>query len=480
MQNLFAKRPALAIFGISLALYLCGAWILPLSDRDEPRFSEATREMLQRGDGIVPWFNGDYRFDKPPLIYWAQMPCYELLGENEFAARLPSALFAAGTAVLVFFWTCRLAKPATAFSAGIIFATALQVIIHAHLAVADMPMVFFTAAATWSGWEWSRPDANHRGRWWWFLFVSLALGFLAKGPVAWLPALGLLLFRIFRPRDFHFSWLSFVGGLLLMLGIVGIWGIPALIVTHGEFLYVGIGKHVIYRSFDAMEGHGAGGWKWLLLLPLYFATFFFSFFPWAFCVPKALWNWWPMRCTDVCGLYLLVQASLVFLVFSLVTTKLIHYTMPAFPAIAVWLAREIERGAMGRVKVAKWAGIMAVLAVVVTIPGFLALKPEFPSAQLFEEAKPLLKPEMKFAALDYTEPSLVWKFRGVLTNYMETVDARQAADFLQQTNPFVLVAPTDFCRTNSALLTTNMIAVQTKGINLANGKIVDLTAIVNR
>ena len=480
MQKLFTRWPALAIFAISLALYLSGTWILPLVDRDEPRFSEAAREMLQRGDWIVPWFNNQHRFDKPPLIYWAQMPCYRLFGENEFSARLPSALFAAGTAVLIFFWARRLARPPAAFSAALIFATSLQILIHARLAVADMPMIFFSAAAMWSGWEWSRPDAAHSRRWWWIFYVSLALGFLAKGPVAWLPIGGLLLCRAFRPREFNFSWLSFALGILLMLGIVAIWGIPALVVTHGDYLKVGIGHHVIFRSFDVMDNHGARGWfGWLLSTPFYFVAFFFSFFPWAFRVPTALRNWWPVRGTDTGGLYLLVQAGLIFLIFSLVRTKLPHYTLPAFPAIAIWLAREAERGAIAGLKVVKWAAVMAIFTIAVTIPGFLAARTEFVSHQLFEKARPFLKPDMKFATLEYTEPSLVWDFRGVVTNYMETLNANQATDFLRQKNPFVLVVPTSFYRTNSALLTTNMAAVQTRGINVANGKKVDVTAIVN-
>jgi hypothetical protein len=344
-----------------------------------------------------------------------------------------------------------------------------------------MPMVFFSAAAMWGGWEWSRPDAVHRWRWWWIFFASLALGFLAKGPVAWLPVGGLLLSRAFRPREFIFSWPSFASGILLMLGIVAVWGVPAMVATHGEFLKVGIGHHVIFRSFGVMDGHGAGGWLgWLLSVPFYYVLlFFFSFFPWAFRVPTALRNWWPARGTDTGGLYLLTQAGLVFLVFSLVRTKLPHYTLPAFPAIAIWLAREAGRGAIPGLKVAKWAAVMAVFTIVVTIPGFLEVRPEMVSRQLFEKATPFLKPEMKFAAVEFTEPSLVWNFRGVVTNYMENLNANQAVDFLEQTNPFVLIAPTGFYEANLTLVTTNMTVVQTRGINVVNGRKLDLTAIVN-
>ena len=454
-----AARPALAIFGCSLLLFCSGTWILPLTDRDEPRFAEASREMLQHGDYIVPHFNGDYRFDKPPLIYWAQAACYKLLGENAFAARLPSALFAVGTSLLIFFWARRFAKPQTAIAAAIIFTTSLQMLANAHLATADMPMIFFTATAAWSGWELTRPDAARK--WFWIFHISLALGFLAKGPVAWLPIGGLLLGKWLRPKEFNFSIPRFALGMVLTLAIIAVWGIPALLATNGEFFTVGIGHHVIFRSFGVMEGHGGNGWlQYILLLPFFFVTFFFSFFPWAFRVPKALWNWWPSRASDTFGWYLLVQAALVFLVFTLVRTKLTHYTLPAFPFIAIWLARVIPD-----LKIFKWAAAMAVSIFVLTIAGFLAVKPEFVSYQIFEKAEPYLKPETKFAVVEYDEPSLVWQFRGIVTNYLQTLDSNQAAGFFRENNSCVLIVPTDFYKTNLTIFGTNTIAVQARGIN---------------
>src|SRR5215469_7945441 len=180
-----STKPFRIILLLSLILMLSGNWLLPLMDRDEPRFAEASREMLQRNDLVIPWFNGQYRFDKPPLIYWCQMGCYRFFGENTFSARLPSVLFATATALLLLAWGRRLGDENTAFCAAIIFVTCLQVLIHARLAVADMPMVFFATAAVWSGWEMTRPNGGQSAMWWWFFFVSLALGFLAKGPIAW-------------------------------------------------------------------------------------------------------------------------------------------------------------------------------------------------------------------------------------------------------------------------------------------------------
>src|SRR5271170_528301 len=97
-------RLGLLIFLAVMALAVPQAALLPLLDRDEPRFAEASREMLQSGNFTVPTFNNAPRYAKPPLIYWCQAVSYTYFGENAFAARLPSLLATAGTALLLFVW----------------------------------------------------------------------------------------------------------------------------------------------------------------------------------------------------------------------------------------------------------------------------------------------------------------------------------------------------------------------------------------
>ena len=136
------RRHLLLLTALAALLFLSGNSILPLVDRDEPRFSEAAREMLEQRDWIIPWFNGQYRFDKPPLIYWCQIVCYQALGETPFAARLPSVLFGIGTVLLIYGFGRRLHSPAIGLRAAVMFATCLQTIVHARLAVADLAMIF--------------------------------------------------------------------------------------------------------------------------------------------------------------------------------------------------------------------------------------------------------------------------------------------------------------------------------------------------
>src|SRR6266481_4667601 len=98
---------AILFFGCIL-FHIVGTWSIPLIDRDEPRFAEASREMIERGDYIVPRFNNQLRLDKPPLAYWAQVASFSIFGQNDFAARFPSAVAAALVAMAIFAWGARI------------------------------------------------------------------------------------------------------------------------------------------------------------------------------------------------------------------------------------------------------------------------------------------------------------------------------------------------------------------------------------
>src|SRR5207248_685396 len=147
------RNYALLLIPACLLFHIAGTWTLPLVDRDEPRFAEASREMIQRGDYVVPFFNNQPRLDKPPLTYWAQTASYRLFGENDFAARFPSALAAALTAVVVFGWGHRVGGDKLGLWAAIVFTLSLQTFVHGKAAVADMWLVFFVTVAHWGGYE---------------------------------------------------------------------------------------------------------------------------------------------------------------------------------------------------------------------------------------------------------------------------------------------------------------------------------------
>src|SRR5438309_675778 len=128
---------------------------------------------------------------------------------------------------------------------------------------------------------------------------------------------------------------KFLRGIVLMLAIVAIWGVSALMHTHCEFFRIGIGRHVVGRSLGAMESHGANSLGfYLLLLPFYFVTVFASYFSWSLKLSSLTRKLWRSR--DIIDTYLLTGTAIIFVIFSLIKTKLPHYTLPAFPLLSLF------------------------------------------------------------------------------------------------------------------------------------------------
>ncbi len=501
---------------------------MPLIDRDEPRFAEASREMIERGNYIVPYFNNQLRLDKPPLTYWAQVASYHIFGENDFAARFPSAIAAALTAILIFAWGRRMGGEKVGWWAAIIFTLSLQTFVHAKAAVADMWLVLFVTLASWAGYElFQRPTPNDqrptlnqgtavsRPPWaiwkspFLVFYLALALGFLAKGPIAWTPLLtvaGLIVYT----RDWQMlRRFKFAVGVTLMLAVIALWGIPALIQTHGEFFTVGIGRHVVTRSFMTLEGHGASSFgMYALLLPFYFVTVFISFFPWSIKLPWLIRKLWRNSEAGVVHLrqgyggeaapgyagilidtYLLWSIAVIFVIFTLVSTKLPHYTLPAFPLLALLLARHWSQGAaVSRppttesrrflFKNIAVATAFVWIAVALVVPQIVARF--FPAYQLFQVSRASLQPNMQFAAVEFQEPSLVWYFRSRVQGFLTPLNKRRAAEFMSASDPRFIVLPTPVAGELFANPPPSWRFFTVNGFNIAKGKRVDLTLVLKR
>jgi 4-amino-4-deoxy-L-arabinose transferase-like glycosyltransferase len=458
-----------------------------LVDRDEPRFSEASREMRERGDYVIPWFNDKYRFDKPVFIYWTQIASYSVFGETDFAARFPSAVAAALTAVLLYGWGRRAGGERVGWWAAIIFTLCLQVFIHAKAAVADMWLVFFVTAAHWAGYELladslGRESSSTSGRrfalWRIAFYVALGFGFLAKGPLGWLPLLTVISTKLFLRGNSLTRRFWFVTGMLGASAIVCTWGIPALIYTNGDFFRVGIGRHVVERSFNVMEGHGANSWNtYLAAMPFYFLTVFISFFPWSIKLPGLTKRLWRER--DATDNYLISGTLIVFVVFSLVKTKLPHYTLPAFPLLALLLARHLFE--VGSERFAKRAAIGALAAgLAVAFIAFPFFAPTFPSAQLYKLSRNDLRPEMDFANIDYAEPSVVWYFRSRCHGFFRGLNPDQLERFMTFPGPRFAIVPTSVAQAYSAKIRPDWKTYRAQGFTIVHGRPTDLTMILKQ
>lgn len=442
--------------------------------------------MRERRDYVVPYFNNKYRFDKPPWIYWTQVASYRLFGENDFAARFPSGVAAALTAVLLFAWGRRLGGERVGWWAAIVFTLCLQTFIHARAAVADMWLVLFVTAAFWAGYEliadWlgtaaSSEDSRSRKYWRLTFYVALALAFLAKGPLAWTPLLTVASMKFFlrgQPLNRRF-W--FASGMLFTLAIVCLWGIPALVRTKGEFFWVGIGRHVVERSFGAMEGHGGQTWgSYFLTLPFYFVTVFVSFFPWSIKLPALAKRLWGER--DGVDKYLISGAAIIFILMTIVKTKLPHYTLTAFPLLALLLARHLF-ALPGSPRFATRAAVGAVVVSLgMALVGFPIVARNFPTIQLFEKSKQDLSSEMHFGSVDYAEPSLVWYFRSRVHGYYWALKPEHVEKFMAFTGPKFVIMPTDVAKTIYPEIPPGWKSYTARGYNFAKGNRADLTMIL--
>jgi 4-amino-4-deoxy-L-arabinose transferase-like glycosyltransferase len=467
---------------------MAGTWIVPLIDRDEPRFAEASREMMERHDPVVPYFNNAYRFDKPPLTYWAQTASYALFGSNDFAARFPSCLAAALTAVVLLTWGRRVGNERVGWWAAIIFSLSLQTVEHAKAAVADMWLVLFVTLAHRAGYELlglsstSEPDAGRdparrdTRMWWWIFYLALALAFLAKGPIGWTPLLTVGVTAFFLRGLGVARRFKFVRGMALTLFLVCLWGVPALLETHGQFLRIGIGRHVLGRSVTAMGGHGASSTgAYFLLFPFYFVTVFFSFFPWSLKLP---WLFNKLRLErDRTDVYLLGGTAIIFGIFTLVTTRLLHYTLPAFPLLALLLARALTKDESSRflqktTRIAVPAYLILALFVSPLVGKF------FPARELFREAHDDLRPEMEFGAVEFSEPSLVWYFRARVHPFMTLLDRKNVESFMAEEGPRFAILPTAAAATIFPTPPPEWKTFSTRGFNAVKGKRSDLTLIL--
>src|SRR5208282_2188003 len=184
-----ASRPVrLAIYALLAAtIYLPGLGRPALWEPDEGRYAEIAREMVISGDYVTPRDDFELYFEKPPLVYWAEAAAIQIFGVNEFAVRLPAALFSIGQVVV----TAALAEVMLGEAEGLLAALVLALsplfFGFARFATLDPALAFFLTAALSAFYVAARDDSFPRPparKWMLIPAAMLALGTLAKGPIA--------------------------------------------------------------------------------------------------------------------------------------------------------------------------------------------------------------------------------------------------------------------------------------------------------
>jgi 4-amino-4-deoxy-L-arabinose transferase-like glycosyltransferase/membrane-associated phospholipid phosphatase len=331
VQRVLASRPVLAM--TCLMMFWAGNGSYSLWDRDEPRFATASREMAERGDWVVPTFNGDLRPDKPILIYWLQRSAYAVLGDGPFAARLWSGI--GGMIACLITWELgkRMFSRSVGQLAGWMLALSPMLMVEAKLGTVDALLLACIVAAMLSLWSiYERADA---GRWPIYFWMAVSLGILTKGPVAvMVPTLTIIVMSVI---DRDVRWLQRFRP-ILGLGIVSAVVLPwcGLVqwATQGRFLQEAIGHHVVTRALQPLENHqGFPGYYVVSLLAL--------MAPWSLLLPWSLISQRDHLLADRRLKFLLVWGITTLFAFELVRTKLVHYYLPAYPAWAILISASL-------------------------------------------------------------------------------------------------------------------------------------------
>jgi 4-amino-4-deoxy-L-arabinose transferase-like glycosyltransferase len=321
---------------VSATLFLTGLGRAPLIDPSEGMHVQIAREMSTRGDWVTPHFNGVRYFDKPPLLYWLLAAGFGVTGPAEWAARLWPALAALGAALLTAWLGAVVGSPRLGLIAGLVLGANLELFIFARHVRPDLPFIFLILAA------FAAFIVAYRGGGRPALFLcyaALGLAVLAKdllGAVGPLAAIGLFLVLTREPAA-RARWAP-GAALALLLAIAAPWHLAVEFRNRGFLWYMIVDNHVLnffrQRAFPDED------------VPLTALEFLgvtaLGFFPWSLMLPWALaralgrpWQTPEARVWLLLGLW----ATLVLGFFTLSPFKLPHYALPAFPAMALLVAR---------------------------------------------------------------------------------------------------------------------------------------------
>lgn len=359
---------------LSLLMFLPGLHSTPPIDRDEARFAQASRQMLESvtlpreqldpamhaGGLAVPMVQSKQRLKKPPLIYWAQclsvwaLTGGDVLDDAIWMYRIPSVLGAMSAVLGVWWMGRRMFDPRAAFLAGALLATSTVVVFDAHQARSDQVLL---GATTWAmALLWDILRRAHRGErialWRWLvLWLVVGVGVLAKGLTPMVVVFTLASMGVLEGRWWAWRAAKPLLGLLVALGVVLPWvlGVAAQV---GLDTYLSVlHDEVIARGGGAKEGHsGPPGY--------YFLSAALAFWPGGALAIFGVWwgirraitlgpkgrRWAGRRTHRAPEVFLLSWLLPMWVFFEIYATKLPHYTLPVYPALALLCARAALSG----------------------------------------------------------------------------------------------------------------------------------------
>lgn len=353
-------------------IFFYGLGTAPLIDPDEGRYAEIPREMLQSGDFITPTLNHVKYFEKPPLLYWINTGSMAVFGQNEFAARFPSALCGLLTVLLTWYAGCRLYNNRrTALTAAFILGSCAAFVMQSRIILTDMLLTLCLCAALFSfiAAVKAKKGAPTRNLYrLFFLFCALAI--LAKGLIGIVLPAGIIFWYLLLGRQWHLlreiPWLS---GLAIFTLVVTPWFILVSL-ANPEFPHFFFIREHFQRYTSSIHQRSQPFWFFLPILVL-------TIFPWSFFLPGSISKAAVSRHRESgLSLFLLLWPLVIILFFSLSSSKLIPYILPAIPPLALLIADRLTEQAGSRKAGFRFA--QAILATMLIICGvFLAMLPTF-------------------------------------------------------------------------------------------------------
>lgn len=221
----------------------CMAW-LPLMDTTEARYAEIGRKMLALGDWITPWHDKLPFWGKPPLSFWLTASSFSVFGTNEFAARLPHFLCLVFVAWLAWSMADRRSRGEALLTVALLAGSSLF-FVSAGAVMTDEALVVGTTLAMRGFWLHLHRDAGTSGKYQWQLFLGIAIGLLAKGPLALVLVFLPILAWTFGTSQIGHAWREFawLRGLFFAVLVASPWYIAAELKTPGFLEYFLAGEH---------------------------------------------------------------------------------------------------------------------------------------------------------------------------------------------------------------------------------------------
>ncbi|HZT25250.1 MAG TPA: glycosyltransferase family 39 protein [Pseudolabrys sp.] len=345
-------RAAALLVAFALVAFLPGFFQIPPVDRDEARFAQATKQMLESGQYVDIRFQNEVRYKKPVGIYWLQAAAVELgeaAGVPEarttiWLYRLPSLLGAIGAVLLTYWAALAFVSRRTALVAALMMASSILLGVEARLAKTDAVLLFTCVAAMGAMAriylaQRRAPDEPSGWREPAILWTAMAGGVLVKGPLiimfVGLTALALSIL------DRSVRWLRALrpaAGLAWMIALITPWFAAIVAKSGTKFFTDALGHDMLAKVAGAQEAHGAPPGYYLLL-------FFITFWPGAVLAGLAAPRVWQAR-REPGAQFLLAWLIPSWLVFEAAMTKLPHYVLPLYPAVAILIAGILERGGL--------------------------------------------------------------------------------------------------------------------------------------